>query len=598
MPVPSVRGWCCLVLTLGWVLGPQEACVDSAEPNATARALHAVFEEEWEYGLREFPTWASHLGDKRYNDRWPDVSLAAIERRAAHQREVLKKLDGLDVNQLTPSDRLNYRLFRRQIEVELEGHPFRAYLMPLDMRNGIQDESSVADGMAFDAVRDYEDWLARLRAFPEYMDQTIALMREGLRAGIVQPEIVMRRVPAQIQRQIVEDPTASLFYKPFKSFPADIPAAERERLQRDAQQAVRERIVPAFQRFSQFFEQEYLPKCLDGVGAWRLPNGQEFYAFKAREFTTTTLTPQAIHDLGLSEVARIRAEMERIRDQVKFQGSLLEFFEHLRTAPEFYYTDSDDLLTAYQAFCKKVDPLLPRVFKTLPRIPYGVEPIPEHMAPDTTAAYYRPPAADGSRAGTYFVNLYKPDSRPKYEIAALSMHEAVPGHHLQLALATELTDVPMFRRFSSFTAYVEGWALYSESLGDEMGLYDDPYSKFGQLTYEMWRAIRLVVDTGMHSLKWDRAQAIEFFRQNAAKSELDIVNEIDRYIGWPGQALAYKIGELKIKELRRRSKERLGDRFDLREFHDVVLAPGAVPLDVLEVVVDEWIAARLGAPHP
>jgi uncharacterized protein (DUF885 family) len=584
-----------------WGLIVVSACLSAAsaaEPNAATRALHALFDADWEFGLREFPTWASHLGDKRYNDRWPDVSREAIERRHARQRDLLRQLDDISLGDLSPADRLNYRLFRRQIESDIEGHQYRAFLMPLDMRNGIQDESSVADSLSFDSVRDYEDWLARLRAFPAYIEQTTALMRQGIQEGIVQPEIVMRRVPAQIRRQTVDDPTDSLFYKPFKSFPADISTADRERLQREAQAAIREQIVPAFRRFGEFFEQEYLPKCLAGVGAWQLPKGQEFYAFKAREFTTTSLTPQEIHDLGLQEVARIRQEMEAIKEQVKFEGSLLEFFEHLRTAPEFYYSDPQELLTAYQAFCKRVDPLLPKVFKTLPRIPYGVEPIPEHMAPDTTAAYYRPPAADGSRAGTYFVNLYKPDSRPKYEIAALSLHEAVPGHHLQLALSTELPDMPMFRRFSGFTAYVEGWALYSESLGSELGVYDDPYSKFGQLTYEMWRAIRLVVDTGMHAQQWDRSRAIDYFRQNAAKSELDIVNEIDRYIGWPGQALAYKIGELKIQELRRRSKEQLGDRFDLREFHDLVLAQGAVPLDVLETVVDDWIAERLRRTSP
>jgi len=589
----TVFDWLHSAIFTAAVVAGAASVTAAADRNPAEQSLHAIFDAEWEYGLKEFPTWASHLGDKRYNDRWSDVSLAAVEGRADHQREVLKQLDRINLDQLSAADRLNYRLFRRQLENDLEGHPFRGYLMPLDMRNGIQDENSVADSLAFDSVKDYADWLARLKAFPTYMDQTIALMREGVRVGVVQPEIVMRRVPAQIRRQIVEDPTQSLFYKPFKTFPAGIATADREGLQRDAQAAVKEHVVPAFRRLGEFFDKEYLPKCFTGIGAWRLPQGQEFYAFKAREFTTTSMTPQEIHDLGLKEVARIRAEMEAIKQRVKFEGSLLEFFEHLRNAPQFYYTNSDDLMTAYQAFCKRVDPMLPKVFKTLPRIPYGVEAIPEHMAPDTTAAYYRPPAADGSRAGTYFVNLYKPDSRPKYEIAALSLHEAVPGHHLQIALSTELTDVPDFRRFTSFTAYVEGWALYSESLGDELGVYDDPYSKFGQLTYEMWRAIRLVVDTGMHSLKWDRARAIDYFKQNAAKTELDIVNEVDRYIGWPGQALAYKIGELKIKELRCRSKERLGDRFDLREFHDVILRQGAVPLDVLETVVDDWATARI-----
>ena len=557
-----------------------------------AERLQTLFEEEWQLHLRESPTTASYLGDKRYNDRWPDVSLAAISKRTDHQRDVLVQLAEFDVSKLSVTDRVNLDLFHRQMEVDLEESPFLWHLVPLNHRDGIQDESSIADALSFHTVKDYEDWLARLKSFPDYMDQTIALMRSGIAAKMVQPQVVMKRLPAQIKRQIVEEPTTSLFYKPFKSFPPDIPATDRERLQREAQAAIRERIVPAYRKFFGFFEREYFPACLKGIGAWQLPHGREFYAFLARKHTTTKLSPQEIHEIGLAEVKRIRAEMERIKQQVHFEGSLAEFFEHLRTAPQFHYTDPNDLMTAYQVFSKRVDPLLTRVFKKLPRIPFGIEAIPAHMAPDTTTAYYRPPAADGSRPGTYFVNLYKPETRPKYEIAALSLHEAMPGHHLQIALATELEDVPEFRKHAHFTAYVEGWGLYSESLGDEMGLYDDPYSKFGQLTYEMWRAVRLVVDTGMHSLEWSRERAIQYFKDNAAKSELDITNEIDRYIAWPGQALAYKIGELKIKELRERARIKLGPAFDLRDFHDVILRNGAVPLDVLERLVDEWLGGK------
>lgn len=554
--------------------------------------LTKLFDDEWEYTLREAPTFASHLGDKRYNDRWPDVSLAAIVRRHEHQREVLKRLDGFEAEKLEAAERLNYRLFRRQIEVDVEEFQFHWHLVPLDHRNGIQDESSVGDGIAFSTVKDYEDWLTRLRNFPAYVDQTIELMRAGVAAKMVQPKIVMQRLPAQLRKQIVEDPTASPYYKPFRSVSPDIAPADRDRLQREAQAAISEHVVTAYRKFLGFFEREYFPACLSQTGASRLPNGQAFYAFLARKHTTTSLTPQQIHDIGLNEVKRIRAEMEKIREQVGFNGTLPEFFEHLRTAPQYRYTDANDLLTAYLAFSKRVDPHLTKFFRKLPRIPYGVEAIPEHMAPDTTTAYYRPPAADGSRAGTYFVNLYKPEKRPKYEIAALSLHEAVPGHHLQIALATELEHVPEFRRHAGFTAYVEGWALYAESLGDEMGLYNDPYSKMGQLTYEMWRAVRLVVDTGIHSMEWPRDRAILFFKDNAPKDEHDITNEIDRYIAWPGQALAYKIGELKIKELRITAKKKLGDKFDQRDFHDLILQNGAIPLDVLEQVVNEWLAGK------
>ncbi len=565
--------------------------IDAAEPESNA-ALQKLFDDEWEYGLRESPTFASHLGNKRYNDRWPDVSLEAIARRQQHQRDLLERLQQFEANQLSAEDRLNYRLFRWQAELDVEGQPFGWHLVPINQREGIQDEGSLGDSLSFDTVKDYEDWLQRIERFPVYMDQTVGLLREGLKRGILQPQIVLNRVPQQIRRQIVDDPGQSLFYKPFRTFPKDLAETDRARLQTAARAAIALHIVPAYRKLLTFFEEDYLPGSLQDVGVWQVPQGGPLYAFAARQFTTTSLTPDQIHEIGLQEVGRIRTGMEKVRQQVGFQGTLPEFFEHLRTAPEFRFEKPQDLLLAYQAFCKRVDPLLTRVFRKLPRIPYGVEAIPEHMAPDTTTAYYRPPAADGTRAGTYFVNLYQVETRPKYEIAALSLHEAVPGHHLQIALATEMEHVPTFRRFTGFTAYVEGWALYSESLGDELGVYDDPYSKFGQLTYEMWRAVRLVVDTGIHHKHWSRDRAITFFRDNAAKSDQDIVNEIDRYISWPGQALAYKIGELKIWELRRKCQAELGDRFDLREFHDVVLRNGAVPLSVLEQLVDEWLAEQ------
>lgn len=561
----------------------------SAQDDA-GKVLHALFDSEWEWALRESPTFASQLGDKRYNDRWPDVSLSAIEGRHAHRQDVLKKLLAIDPAKLSESDRLNYRLFKKQHENEIEEHQYKWFLVPVTQRDGIQDEGSLADSLSFTTVKDYEDWLARLRAFPEYMQQTISLMREGIKIRLLQPKVIMQRVPGQIRKQIVDDPTASLFYKPFRDISADVKQTDRERLVREAKAAIAEKIVPAYKEFAKFFEQEYLPACYEQVGVWQAPRGDELYTFRARQFTTTNLSPREIHEIGQREVKRIRAEMEQIVKQVKFQGTFAEFLVHLRTDPQFHYKNGDELLLAYLALCKKVDPQLTKLFKKLPRIPYGVEAIPMHMAPDTTTAYYRPPSADGSRAGTYFVNLYKPEDRPKYEIEALSLHEAVPGHHLQIALATELENVPAFRRFTGFTAYVEGWGLYSESLGGELGLYRDPYSKFGQLTYEMWRAVRLVVDTGMHSMKWTRQQAIDFFKENTAKTELDIINEVDRYISWPGQALAYKIGELKIKELRAKATRELGPKFDIRDFHDVVLRQGAVPLDVLEENVNSWIA--------
>ncbi|MBS0262842.1 MAG: DUF885 domain-containing protein [Planctomycetes bacterium] len=584
------RSWFFLASLLVLVSGNR---VQAQGQNASAaKALEAIFDAEWEWTLKEDPLFATHLGDPRYNDRWPDISLASFASRHAHRQAVLKQLDAIDVAQLSPDDRLNYRLFRRQYEFDVEEFPFHWHLVPLTQREGIQDAGSLADILKLQTIKDYQDWLKRLDRFPKYLDDTIALMRQGMQEKILLPKIIMERIPHQIQKQIVDQPEKSLFYKPFKSFPEDISEADRTALVAAGKRAITDKIIPAYERFAAFYEREYLPACLPQVGAWQLPHGKELYEFRARQFTTTNLTPQQIHDIGQREVKRIRTEMEAIVQQVGFQGTFKEFLDHLRTDPQFYYKDPNELLSAYLILCKRIDPQLPRLFRKLPRIPYGIEPIPEHIAPDTTTAYYRQPSADGSRAGTYFVNLYRPEVRPKYEMEALSLHEAVPGHHLQIALATELEGLPQFRRFTSFTSYVEGWALYAERLGPDLGLYRDPYSKFGQLTYEMWRAVRLVVDTGMHALHWTRQEAIEFFANNTAKSEVDIVNEVDRYISWPGQALGYKIGEIKIRELRAKAEKQLGDHFDVREFHDVILRQGAVPLDVLEELVDDWLASK------
>jgi len=562
---------------------------DEADASGAGEELNRLFELEWEQELADEPTSASRLGDLRYNTKWPDLNQTAIDQRHAHRREILKQLDAFNVDGLSPVDRVNYRLFRHRYASAVEAHQYQWYLLPITQRGGIQDASSLANSLSFETVKHYEDWIARMRAFPAYMNQTIALMRAGIEKKMVHPQVVMKRVPAQIARQIVKDPSQSLFFKPFRRFPNSISKADRERLIREAKQTIAADVVEAYQRLQTFFEKEYLPACSQRVGVWQLPRGRELYAFRARRFTTTPLTPQQIHERGVKEVARIRAEMQKVIQQVEFKGTFKEFLEFLRTDSQFYYKNANDLLEASRAVCKKIDPQLVKLFHKLPRMPYGVESIPMHLAPDTTTAYYRRPSANGSRAGTYFVNLYKPEVRPKYEIEALSLHEAVPGHHLQISLAMELENLPAFRRYSGYTAFIEGWGLYSESLGEELGLYKDPYSKFGQLTYEMWRAVRLVVDTGMHSFQWPRQKAIDFFADNTAKTLHDIENEIDRYIAWPGQALAYKVGELKITELCTRAKDALGPKFNIRDFHNVVLSNGAVTLDVLESNVDEWI---------
>jgi uncharacterized protein (DUF885 family) len=568
--------------------GPSRpAAAPAASTDGDGRRLHALFDTEWDNEMREQPVWASQLGDPRGRDRWDDVSLAAQTRREAHAREVLAKLGTIPRGTLSHQDALSYDLFRHDLERAVAAQPFRLYLFPINQRGGIQTADEIADALSFSTVKDFEDWNARLEHFPQYMDGTIELLAEAVRTGMTHPKVVMSRVLGQIEKQIVSDPTKSAFFEPYQkaatsTASTQVSPAERERLASEAKRAIATAVVPAFEKLRAYWTSTYLPACKTEVGAWQYPNGAAMYAHLVRAYTTTNLTPDEVHAIGLREVARIRGEMESAKTKAGFQGSLKDLFKFLRTDPRFYFKDRAELLVAFRDLAKRIDPLLVKVFRKLPRTPYGVSPIPDAVAPDTTAAYYREPATNGTRAGTFFVNLYKPEERPKWEMTALTLHESVPGHHLQIALAMEQEELPMFRRNAEYTAFVEGWALYAESLGEEMGVYDDPYSKIGQLTYEMWRAIRLVVDTGIHHLKWDRQRALDFFLENAARPELDVINEVDRYIAWPGQALAYKIGELRIKELRKQRSAELGARFDLKTFHEEVLRAGPLPLDVLE----------------
>lgn len=571
------------------VLFGSAAVLASASPG---KDLHALFDAEWQRGLRDDPVSASYMGDARYNDRWADYTLATLQAQRQKDAAALAKLRTIRRAGLSAADRLNYDLFETGYRARVEAAPFHDYLIPFDSSSGVQTLSELALSLPFKSAKDYSDWIRRMETLDSFMDQNITLMRTGIKEGWVAPKIILRRTLDQVRAQIVADPEASPWYTPFASMPATIPAAEQQQLRERARKAISTVVVPQYRRYEQFFGQEYLPQARDSVGASALPNGSAYYATLVKKFTTTSMTPDQIHALGQAEVKRIRAEMDGIIAKVGFKGSFEQFLAFLRSDPQFQIRDPKALMEAYQALSKRIDPELPKLFRTMPRMPYGVRAIPDTSAPTSTTAYYQPPAVDGSRAGYYFVNLHKPETRPTYEMEALSLHEAVPGHHFQIALAMELGELPEFRRNGYYTAFVEGWGLYAESLGEEMGMYRDPYSKFGQLTYEMWRAVRLVVDTGMHAKGWSREQAIAFFRANAAKSENDIVNEIDRYIGWPGQALAYKIGELKIKELRARATTALGARFDVRDFHDVVLGAGSLPLDVLERQVDAWIASQ------
>ena len=568
------------------------APVTAAAAARASQTLRQFFADEWERGLREYPERASYQGDTRYNDRWTDNSLAAIAAREAADRAALVRLKAIPRAALSAAEQIDYDTFEWLQQRTVERQRFREYLQPIQHQGGITTADGIAEVMPFVTPADYRQYLARLAALPQQVAQTIVLMRTGAQASIVPPRVLMQRVPAQIAAQIVDDPQRSPFYKPFTRFPQGFQQAEREALQAQAQAAIRGQVVPAYRSLQSAFLNDYLPQTRSSIAATDRPDGRAYYDFLARDYTTTNLGADAIHELGLKEVERIRAAMEAVKTETGYAGTMDAFFTFLRSDPRFFHKTPADLLTAYRAMAKRIDPELVKVFRVLPRMPYGVKAIPDNIAPDTTTAYYQPAAADGSRAGTYYVNLYKPEVRPTWEMLPLSLHEAVPGHHFQFARALELPGAPQFRRTAYFVAYSEGWGLYAEQLGYEMGLYDDPYDRFGQLTYEMWRAVRLVVDTGMHAQGWTREQAIAYFKANAAKTDQDIVNEIDRYISTPAQALAYKVGQLKISALRLRAQQALGARFDLRDFNDAVLATGSVPLAALEARMAAWMAEQ------
>jgi len=554
--------------------------------------FETLLDEHWQWRMASSPVFASRLGDRRYNDRWPDTSLTAIAQRHNDRREFLRRVYAIKRDELDAAAQLNYELFRRQLQDAIDAHRFNEYLLPFSHRGGIQNPESLTSQLRMVTVKDFEDWLARIRQLDIVIEQNIKLAQEGRKRGIMPPKILMQRVVEQLALQDVETATDSPLFAIFENMPRSFSTADRERLRLDAIDVLEDDVLPAYRKLNRYFNQKYLPAARDSVSLSALPDGSRWYEYRVRSYTTTRLSPEDIHRLGLTEVRRIRGEMAKIIDELGFEGSFRDFLVFLRTDPQFYYDSRDALYQAYLATSKRIDPELVNLFGKLPRMPYGVKPIPDSIAPDTTTAYYSRPAADGTRAGIYWVNLYRPEVRPKYEIEVLSVHEAMPGHHLQIALQQELGDLPNFRRFQGFTAFVEGWGLYSEGLGYDLGLYKDPYSRFGQLTYDMWRAVRLVVDTGLHYKGWTRQQAIDFFKDNAAKSEHDIVNEIDRYIGNPGQALAYKVGQLKILTLRQRAEQQLGESFDVRAFHDELLGAGALPLDLLEQRMDAWLAAH------
>jgi uncharacterized protein (DUF885 family) len=560
--------------------------------------LHALLAREWDRQMTRNPAWASLLGERR-SDRWDDVSLPGLAERAEAHRAVLRELVAFDGAGLGEDDRLEVDLLRRQYADFVEGFERGEHLLWMSHQQGLPEGLQAPPGvhaldelgpsLAFAEAADYEAWIARLHALPAYVEQATALLRAGIAAGRLHPRLAADRLVAILDAQLAQDPAATGFLEPFTRFPGRIGAADRERLAARGREELRLSVRPALQRFRAFLAGEYRDAAPEQGGLSR-QGGSDLYSYLVRHHTTTDVAPAGIHERGLSEVARIRGEMEAVKRQVAFQGRMPEFFTHLRTDPRFYYADAASLLVAYRSLAKSVDPRLVRVFGRLPRMPYGVEPTPEAQAPHATTGFYFPAAPDGSRPGTYLVNLYRPETRPKWEMVPLTLHEAVPGHHLQVSLAAELTGVSPFRRLAYFTAFGEGWGLYAEWLGHELGLYGDPYDHFGQLAWEMWRAVRLVVDTGMHEKGWTREQALGYFLDNSPRPALDAANEIDRYLVSPGQALAYKMGQLRIQELRRRAEAKLGPRFDVRAFHDHLLGAGSLPLDLLERRMEAWTA--------
>jgi uncharacterized protein (DUF885 family) len=578
-----------------WLLlapgGPARAQAPSANQEATK--LHALFEDEWQWTLRENPEFATRVGDPRYNDKLIDLSVPAIDRRKAHERDALERIRKIDRTLLAGQDILSYDLFRRAAEqdVALQRFPTFAEWMPICQMSGVHIDIPELPRLApLRNTKNYEEYLARVAAYPQKIDQVVELMKRGIAAGWVPPVVPIRKVLPQIEKQVAGDATTNPVFSPFESFPEAVAAAERTRLAALAREAIAGSIVPALKRLHQFIAETYLPACRQEIAASGSPGGPAYYDAQIRFWTTTDLPPREIHEIGIREVARIRKAMDDVIKQSGFSGTLSEFVKFLRTDPRFARLPTDLVLPAFRDIAKRVDPELPKLFAELPRTPYGIREIPAFRG--QTAAHYSRGASDGSRAGYFNANTLKGTTLPRYEMEALLLHEAVPGHHLQIARAQELNGLPDFRRNGFYSAYSEGWGLYAESLGEDLGLYKDPYSKFGRLNHEIFRACRLVVDTGMHSLGWTRQQAIDYMSQNSGLPEGQIIAEVDRYIVWPGQALGYKLGELKIMELRAKARAALGPKFDIRKFHNALIDDGPMPLDLLERRIDEWIKTQ------
>jgi len=554
-----------------------------------AASLNHLYEDYWEFILHESPTYATYLGDHRYDNRLDDVSADAYHKRIDRLREYLGQLRSLR-RPTGQADRLNYDLFQRELALQIEGAKYEPYLTPISQQTGPHiDLPQLITFHPYKTRQDFDNYISRLRQFPRVFDQTIANLKTGIEKKIVQPRVVVEKIIPQLETQVVAAPDKSELHKPIDEIPSSIGADDAHRVAKELDEEITSSVVPAYTKLLKFVKEEYLPKSRTNPGIWSLPKGKAMYDYAIRYHTTTNLTPARIHRIGKRELVRINREIRAILRKAQFKGTLQQYNETLRNDKSNFYATGQDLLDGFKRILKQMDAKLSLLFGRLPESEYGFREIEEFRADAAPAAYYYLPPEDRSRPGYFYVNTYKPETRPKYTMEALAYHEAVPGHHLQLALQQELRDLPKFRRNGGYTAFIEGWALYAERLGKEIGFYKDMLSDFGRLTQEAWRAARLVVDTGIHSMKWTREQAIRFLKENTATTEQDIVSEVDRYIAWPGQALAYKIGEMKIRELRAKVEKKQKRKFEIRRFHDELLNDGALPLDLLAKKMTSWL---------
>ena len=563
-------------------------------PENNVASLNRLYEDYWQLILKENPTFATYLGDHRYDNWLEDVSAEAYEHRIEQFRKLLTDLKGFK-RPVSGEDRLNYDLFKRELALQIEGAKYQPYLLAITQQTGPHiDLPQLVTYHPFKTLQDYVNYISRLTQFRRVFDQTIANLKIGLGKKIVQPQAVVEKIVPQLEAQIVSSPDKSELHKPVEKLPSEISKDGAQRIATDVDEAIMNYVVPAYAKLLNFVREEYLPKSRTHPGIWSIPNGRAIYAYDIRLYTTTNLAPGQIHRLGKRELLRISKEIPLILRKAQFKGTLQQYNDALRRDKSNFYTTGQEILDGFKEILRQMDMRLSEFFGRLPQAKYDFREIEEWRADAAPAAYYYAPPEDRSRPGYFYVNTYKPETRPKYMMEALAYHEAVPGHHLQIAIQQELTSLPKFRRHGGYTAFVEGWALYSELLSKQMGFYHDLLADYGRLTAEAWRASRLVVDTGIHSLKWTRAQAIKFMKDNTASSEQDIVSEVDRYIAWPGQALAYKIGELKIRELRAGAEKRLKRRFDIRKFHDDLLSDGALPMDILQAKMGHWTTAMTG----